>query len=87
MYKLINDRGKVLFESHYEMSNTYIAIEDNSYYRFAICADCCPLETSLYINDRLVKTVNTATGASSSLAFRTKVNDNIYVRSVKKCLE
>jgi hypothetical protein len=69
------------------MSNTDIAIEDNSYYRFAICADCCPLETSLYINDRLVKKVNTASEASSSIAFRTKVNDNIYIRSVKKCLE
>lgn len=87
MYKLINDKGKVLFESHYEMSNSSISLADNSYYRFVICPDCCDIESTLYINDRAVKTIKVDKDKSSSIAFRTKVNDEVYIRNTKSCID
>lgn len=87
MYKLINDKGKVLFESHYEMSNNSIQLADNSYYRFVICADCCDIESTLYVNGRATKKIYIESGKSSSIPFRTKVNDDVYIKNEQKCID
>ena len=85
MYRLIDNKGQVIFESHFEMDGIPVPLSDNSFYRFVVCPNCCDIRSKVYKNGRLIKDQYIKYGESKSFSFRTGIGDNFDIVNEKIC--
>lgn len=90
MIKLIDDKGKVVFESSYESSSDVLQLDDNTRYGLYIssCRYCNnDLTLELYIDDILCKSICILKDKNACLPFSTSVGSKVYFRIWKGCVE